>query len=60
MNKVVENAHGACVKAVRDVYSGVIVGINDSTVTVKENQSTVAFFERNNRVVMISMKDEIA
>ena len=60
MNNVVENAKGASVKVVRNVYNGVIIGINDSTVTVKENQSTVAFFERNNKVVMFSMKDEIA
>ena len=59
MNKVVENAKGASVKVVRDVYNGVIIGINDSTVTVKENQSSVAFFERNNKVVMFSMKDEL-
>lgn len=60
MNTVVENAKGASVKVVRNVYNGVIIGINDSTITVKENQSAVAFFERNNKVVMFSIKDEIA
>ncbi len=59
MNEVVRNAQGASVKVVRDVYNGVVIGINDATVVVKENQSSVAFFERNSRVVMFSMKDEL-
>lgn len=59
MNEVVRNAQGASVKVIRDVYNGVVIGINDATVVVKENQSSVAFFERNSKVVMFSMKDEL-
>lgn len=59
MNEVLRNAQGASVKVIRNVYSGVTIGINDATVTVKEEQSTVAFFERNGKVVMFSIKDEI-
>jgi len=60
MSEVLRNAQGASVKVIRNVYNGVVIGINDANVTVKEDQSTVAFFERNSRVVMFSMKDEIA
>lgn len=59
MNDVVRNAQGACVKVIRDVYNGVVIGINDAIITVKEDQSSVAFFERNNKIVMFSMKDEL-
>lgn len=60
MNEVLEIAKGASVKVIRNVYNGVTVGINDATVTMKEDQMSVSFFERNNRVVMLSMKDELA
>lgn len=60
MSEVLRVAQGASVKVIRNVYNGVIIGINDAIVTIKEDQSTVAFFEKNNKVVMFSMKDEIA
>ena len=60
MSEVLRVAQGASVKVIRNVYNGVVIGINDATVTMKEDQATVAFFERNNKVVMFSMKDEIA
>lgn len=59
MNDVVRNAKGACVIAVRDVHNGVTIGINDAVVTVKETQTSVVFRERDDRVVMFSMRDEI-
>ncbi len=59
LNDVVEAAKGASVKAIHHVYSGVTVGINDAMVQVKEEQSSVAFFERTGKVVMFSMKDEL-
>lgn len=59
MNSVVEGAHGASINVIQDVYMGVIIGINDALHQVKEQQSSVAFFERDGRVVMFSMKDEL-
>jgi len=59
MNAVVESAHGASINVIQDVYTGVIIGINDALHQVKEQQSSVAFFERDGRVVMFSMKDEL-
>ena len=59
MQDVVANAHGACVKVIRDIYSGVVVGINDANTVLKEDQQSVAFFERDSRVVMFSVKDEL-
>ena len=59
MSKLVECAHGAAVKVLHDVYAGVSVGINDAVLHVKENQQSVSFFERDGRIVMFSMKDEL-
>ncbi len=59
LSGIEELAKGASVKAVRYVYAGVSVGINEALVHVKEEQQTVAFMERNGKVVMFSMKDEV-
>ena len=59
LNDIVENAQGAAVKAIHNVFSGVTVGINDAVTHVKEEQEAVAFFERNGKIVMFSMKDEL-
>lgn len=59
MNDVVENARGASINVLQDVYVGVIVGINDALHQVKEQQTTVSYFERDGKVVMFSMKDEL-
>ncbi|MBP3677118.1 MAG: DUF342 domain-containing protein [Agathobacter sp.] len=59
MSTVVESAQGASINVIQDVYMGVIIGINDALHQVKEQQTSVAFFERDGRVVMFSMKDEL-
>lgn len=59
MKEVVNNAQDASVKVIRNIYNGVTVGINDSIVTIKDNFSAVEFVERNNKVVMVSMQDQI-
>ena len=59
MNDVVENARGASINVLQDVYNGVIVGINDALHQVKEQQNTVSYFERDGKVVMFSMKEEL-
>jgi uncharacterized protein (DUF342 family) len=59
MNYVVECARGASVKVLHDVYSGVTIGINDSLHLVKEQQTAVSYFERDGKVVMFSVKDEL-
>lgn len=59
MNAVVECAKGASINVIQDVYTGVIIGINDALHQVKEQQTSVAFFEREGRVVMFSLKDEL-
>jgi uncharacterized protein (DUF342 family) len=57
---VVENAQGATINVLHDVHLGVVVGINDSVHNVVEDQSCVAFFERDGRIVMLSLKNEMA
>lgn len=59
MNDVVECAKGASINVLQDVYNGVIIGINDALHQVKEQQSTVSYFERDGKVVMFSMRDEL-
>lgn len=59
MNTVVECAQGASINVIQDVYTGVIIGINDALHQVKEQQTSVAFFEREGRVVMFSLKEEL-
>lgn len=59
MKEVLKNTQGASVKVIRNIYNGVVIGINDSIVTVKDNFSAVEFVERNDKVVMVSMQDQI-
>lgn len=59
MKNIVENAKGASVKVLHNVYNGVTIGINDAILQIKDHQKTVAFFERNSRIVMFSMRDEL-
>ena len=59
MNAVVECAQGASINVIQDVFMGVTVGINDALHQVKEQQSSVAFFEKEGRVVMFSLKEEL-
>lgn len=59
MNNVVECAKGACINVIQDVHVGVIIGINDVMHQVNEKQSAVAYFERDGKVVMFSLKEEL-
>ena len=59
MNTVVECAQGASINVIQDVYTGVVIGINDALHQVKEEQSSVALFEREGRIVMFSLKEEL-
>lgn len=59
MSKVVEAAHGASVKVLHNVYPGVTIGVNDALHHVTEQQESVSFFERDGRIVMFSMKDDL-
>ena len=58
MNEVVKNAQGASIIVIQDVFSGVIVGVNDAMHQVNEKQTSVSFFERDGKVVMFSLKDD--
>lgn len=59
MNDVIECAKGASINVLQEVYNGVIVGINDALHQVKEQQSAVSFFERDGKIVMFSLKEEL-
>ena len=59
MSKIVEAAHGASVKVLHKVYTGVTIGINDAILQVQDQQEAVSFFERDGHIVMFSMRDEL-
>lgn len=59
MSDIVDNAHGACVKVIQHIHNGVTIGINDAVVHVKEYQNSVVFYERDSKIVMFSLKDEV-
>ena len=53
---LLESAHNATVKVFNKAHPGVIVGINDSTLTLDELREIVAFAERDAKIVMYSLK----
>lgn len=59
MNEVITNAHGASVRVIHNIYTGVIIGINDSVLHLSDYQESVAFYERQNKILMYSLKDEL-
>lgn len=59
LSYVAECAKAASINVIQDVFSGVLIGINDALHQVKEQQTAVSFFEREGRIVMFSLKDEL-
>ena len=59
MNAVVESAQGASINVIQNVHMGVIIGINDAFHQVQEQQSSVAFCEKDGRVLMYSLKGDL-
>lgn len=58
MMEVVNNAQDANIEVIRNVYPGVIVGINDAVHNMTEREECISFRERESRIVMFSMKGE--
>lgn len=56
---LLECAHNATVKVFNKAHPGVIVGINDSTLTIDEMREMVAFAERDGKIVMYSLKGQL-
>lgn len=52
---VIDKSDGATVKAIKNVYAGVEVWINDSKAVVSRRQQMVEFMDRNGKVVMMSI-----
>lgn len=59
MSKLVDIAQGASVKVLHHVYPGVTIGVNDSIHHIIDEQQSVSFFERDGRIVMFSIKDDL-
>ena len=56
---LVEMGSGADVRVLQKVCPGVIVGINDCQVLVKEEQQEVRYVLHNGNIVMFSMAGEL-
>lgn len=53
--EIIDKSESATVKALKNVYGGVEVSINDSKAVVSRRQQMVEFIERNGKVVMMSI-----
>ena len=54
---LLECAHNATVRVFHKAHPGVIIGINDSVLTLDELREMVSFSERDEKIVMYSLKD---
>lgn len=59
LNEIVENAKDASVNVLHTVYSGVVLGINDSIHNVMDAFECVFFQEQDGCIRMFSMKDSM-
>lgn len=57
--EIIKNARHASVKAIRNVYPGVLVKIGDMLTNVKEQQSNLEFVRRVDHIVMESLDEKI-
>ena len=56
---LLECAHNATVKVFNKAHQGVIIGINDSVLTLDELREMVAFSERDAKIVMYSLRGQV-
>uniref|UniRef100_UPI00405757CA DUF342 domain-containing protein n=1 Tax=Agathobacter sp. TaxID=2021311 RepID=UPI00405757CA len=59
LQPLLECAHGASVRVLHAAHPGVVIGINDSVLNVDEERESVAFVERDAKIVMYSLKGEL-
>lgn len=56
LNAIVERGKGATVRVVRDVYPGTTVVIDQVSLSIKEEQSTIEFVKRQGNVIMTALE----
>jgi uncharacterized protein (DUF342 family) len=59
LESLTERAKGAKIRALEDVYPGVMITINDSKARVKQRQHAVEYAIQGDHVVMFSIADEL-
>jgi hypothetical protein len=59
LKSIIERAQGAKIRALRTIYPGVSVAINDNKVHVKEMHQAVEYVLHDDRVVMFSIEEEL-
>ncbi len=59
ISKIVARARNASVKVFQNIYAGVTIGIHDAVLHVQDYQQTVVYHERNGRIIMFSMREEM-
>lgn len=60
LNAIVERGKGATVRVVRDVYPGTTVTIDQSSLLVKEQQTSIEFVKRQGNVIMTGLEGVVA
>lgn len=55
LESVAERGRDAAIRVLRDVYPGVLIGINSSLLPVKEKQRAVEFRESESKVLMYAL-----
>ncbi len=59
LDELMEQAKGATVRAIREVYPGVRITIDAAATTIKDYHESVEFFKRMDNVVMVSIRHEL-
>jgi uncharacterized protein (DUF342 family) len=59
LKSITERAEGAKVRALRAIYPGVSISINDNKIHVKEMHQAVEYVLHEDRVVMFSIEGEL-
>lgn len=59
LKDIAERGKGAAIRVLHEAYGGTYITIDDMTKVLKEEETSIEFFQRNGSVVMLSIKDEL-
>ena len=60
LHMIADNAQGATIRIIQEVFAGVTVMIDGAKKALTEEQESVEYFNKNGNIVMYSIKDELA
>lgn len=59
LKDIAERGRGAAIKVIQEVYAGCIITIDDMSKLMKEQETSIEFFQRDGAVVMLSIRDQL-